>query len=183
VWIGNWGDDERTAELRSYLIEPIRDLRLAATIYGVRYPAAATAELEAAGARYAGWLPNDLAPRAYARHRMTVHIPRRPYVESLPGIPTIRVFEALACGVPLVSTEWHDVEQLFTPGDDFLVAKTPAQMRAQLAAVGADAGLRQHLVARGLTTIRQRHTCALRVDQLLGIVQQELDAAPEVLTA
>lgn len=183
VWIGNWGDEERTGELRTYLVEPVRDLRLDATVYGVRYPAAARAEFEHAGARYGGWLANYEAPRVYAAHRMTVHIPRRPYVECLPGIPTIRVFEALACGIPLVSTEWHDIEGLFTPGEDFLVANTPARMRAHLAALREDAGLRAHLRAHGLETIRARHTCTHRVDQLLEIVEQELGAAPEVVTA
>ena len=55
---------------------------------------------------------------------MTVHVPRRPYVEALPGIPTIRVFEALACGIPLVSAPWADSEGLFPPGRLPLVART-----------------------------------------------------------
>jgi spore maturation protein CgeB len=42
---------------------------------------------------------------------------------ALPGIPTIRVFEALACGIPLVSAPWDDAEGLFRPGEDFLVAR------------------------------------------------------------
>src|SRR5688572_592654 len=37
VWIGNWGDDERSAELREFLIAPARDLRLRSTVHGVRY--------------------------------------------------------------------------------------------------------------------------------------------------
>jgi spore maturation protein CgeB len=181
VWIGNWGDDERTEELRSYVIEPVRELRLEATVYGVRYPEAAKATLASAGLRYRGWLPNFEAPRAYAEHRMTVHVPRRPYVQSLPGIPTIRVFEALACGVPLVSAEWHDVERLFTPGEDFLVARTPEEMVRHLAVLRRDEALRQHLITHGLATIRARHTCAHRVDELLAIVRQARSAAPEVL--
>ena len=48
---------------------------------------------------------------------MTVHVPRRPYVDALPGIPTIRVFEALACGIPLVSAPWRDEEGLFRHRD------------------------------------------------------------------
>jgi spore maturation protein CgeB len=36
VWIGNWGDEERTAELHEYLLEPVRSLALRATVYGVR---------------------------------------------------------------------------------------------------------------------------------------------------
>jgi spore maturation protein CgeB len=171
IWIGNWGDDERSAELRAYLIEPVRDLSMRASVYGVRYPAEALLELAGAGIHYQGWLPNYEAPLAYARHKMTVHVPRRPYVEALPGIPTIRVFEALACGVPLVSVAWRDVEGLFTPGDDFLVARTPAEMRTHLRLLMQDEGLRRALAAHGLGTVRRRHTCAHRVDQLMGILQ------------
>jgi len=184
VWIGNWGDDERTAEIRSFLIDPVRELRLRATVHGVRYPAEARQHLEDAGIAYQGWLPNYDAPAAYARHRFTVHVPRQPYVVSLPGIPTIRVFEALASGIPLVSVAWHDFERLFTEGSDYLTADSPAQMRSQLAALSADEDLRQALARHGLATIRARHTCAHRVDELMAIVQQ-LNGEPtrEVLTA
>ena len=58
-------------------------------------------------------------PTSFAQHRMTIHVPRRPYVEALPGIPTIRVFEALACGIPLVSAPWQDEEALVPAGRGF----------------------------------------------------------------
>jgi spore maturation protein CgeB len=108
VWIGNWGDDERTLELRTFLIEPVRALQLRARVHGVRYPEEARRTLAAAGIEYAGWLPNYEAPQVFARFRVTVHVPRRPYAAALPGIPTIRVFEALACGIPLVSAPWDE---------------------------------------------------------------------------
>ncbi len=38
VWIGNWGDDERKAELQEFLLDPARILGLKARIHGVRYP-------------------------------------------------------------------------------------------------------------------------------------------------
>ena len=170
VWIGNWGDGERSQEIREYLLRPVRDLRLAARIYGVRYPEAAQAELLEAGIAYGGWLPNYHAPRVFARHRVTVHIPRRPYVEALPGIPTIRVFEALACGIPLVSAYWEDREGLFSPGADYLVARSPEEMTRSLRAVLADPTLASSLAAHGLGTVRRRHTCAHRIDELLEIV-------------
>ena len=59
---------------------------------------------------------------------VTVHIPRQPYVQALPGIPTIRPFEALACGIPLICSPWQDVEGLFTPGTDFLIARHGREM-------------------------------------------------------
>ncbi len=172
VWIGNWGDGERSRELQEYLLGPSAALRLKASIFGVRYPEEARAAIEQAGGRYLGWLANFDAPREYARHRVTVHVPRRYYAESLPGIPTIRVFEALACGIPLVCAPWEDAEGLFSPGRDYLVARDGAEMTKHLRAVLGDAALARELSSSGLRTIRERHTCAHRVDELLGIVRE-----------
>jgi spore maturation protein CgeB len=169
VWIGNWGDDERGDELRSFLLGPIADLGLSATIHGVRYPDHILKALAELGIDYAGWLPNFRAPEVFARHRVTVHVPRRPYVQSLPGIPTIRVFEALACGIPLVSAPWDDSESLFTPGKDFLVARDGDEMRSHLHALLNDPAMATELAIRGRETILARHTCAHRVDELLDI--------------
>jgi spore maturation protein CgeB len=172
VWVGNWGDDERTAELHEFLLGPVKRLGLKARVHGVRYPDVAKAALAEAGISHAGWLPNHEAPRAFARARMTVHVPRRPYVTALPGIPTIRPFEALACGIPLVCSPWQDAEGLFTPGLDFLVARDGAQMERHLAALREDEGLREALAEHGRRTILARHTCAHRVEELLAICRE-----------
>lgn len=170
VWIGNWGDEERSEELRNFLLRPAQDLRLRLDVYGVRYPDDARTALAEAGAAYRGWLPNPRVPDVFARYLMTAHVPRRTYANQLSGIPTIRVFEALACGIPLICAPWNDSEGLFRPGIDYLQAATPEKMRANMAAVSADEGLRRSMIAHGLETITRRHTCAHRVDELLGIV-------------
>jgi spore maturation protein CgeB len=169
VWIGNWGDGERTAELERFLFAPARDAGLPLDIYGVRYPEEARAMLARYGVRYHGWAANARAPEIFAGHLATVHVPRRYYATILPGIPTIRVFEALACGIPLVSAPWDDAEGLFRPGEDYLVARDCAEMTAQLRRIEADPDLRRALVASGLETIRARHTCAHRADELLAV--------------
>ena len=171
VWIGNWGDGERTAELEEFLLAPMRANRLDLDIYGVRYPSEALALLDRYGARYHGWLANALAPAVFARHLLTVHVPRRPYAASLPGIPTIRVFEALACGIPLVSAPWSDSEHLFTPGEDFLTAADGEAMRRQLQRLAGDAGLRASVSEHGRRTILARHTCDHRAAELLAIAK------------
>ena len=171
IWIGNWGDDERTAELEEFLVGPAEALGLAATVRGVRYPDSAIARLEQAGLSYGGWIANSEVPRAFARHRVTVHVPRRPYVQALPGIPTIRPFEAMACGIPLISAPWDDAEGLFRPGTDHLVARDGAEMQRHLRAVLSDPDLAQSLRREGLATIRAGHTCRHRVDELFGIIR------------
>jgi spore maturation protein CgeB len=154
------------------MLRPARRERLSGTIHGVRYPWRARLSIRLAGLRYRGWLPNHLAPEAFARHRVTVHVPRRPYVRALPGIPTIRPFEAMACGIPLVSAPWNDAENLFRPGRDFLFARDGAEMRRRLHEVIHDPALAANLRANGLETIAARHTCAHRVDELMTVADQ-----------
>jgi spore maturation protein CgeB len=172
VWIGNWGDEERTRELHEFLLEPVKQLGLKARVHGVRYPAHALQSLRESDIEYSNWLPNYRAPEVFAQFKVTVHVPRRPYVENLPGIPTIRPFEALACGIPLISAPWNDVEGLFSPGEDFLVAQNGGEMKQQLRRVLNEPELARSLIERGLKTIQSRHTCAHRVDELLSIYNE-----------
>jgi spore maturation protein CgeB len=172
VWIGNWGDEERTAELSEYLLGPVKELGLRARVYGVRYPASARRALADAGIEYCGWLANYEAPRVFARFRATVHVPRRPYVDALRGIPTIRVFEALACGIPLVTAPWEDCEGMFEAGRDFLVASNGAEMKQHLRELMEDEGMRRELALHGRQTILARHTCAHRVGELTEIASE-----------
>lgn len=172
VWIGNWGDDERTAELHEFLIQPVKDLKLHAEVYGVRYPDEAIAALAEAGIRYGGWLPNYKVPEVFAAARLTLHIPRGPYVRELPGIPTIRPFEALACGIPLICSPWNDSEHLFTPGRDFFIAQNRDEMKELIGRVLNEPSISEDLSRHGLETIRRRHMCAHRVDELLEIYAQ-----------
>jgi spore maturation protein CgeB len=172
IWIGNWGDDERTAVIDEFLIRPAAALGLSGTVRGVRYPDRAIAAVRKAGLKYGGWIANADVPEAFARHKVTLHIPRRPYVESLPGIPTIRVFEALACGIPLISAPWDDAEGLFRPGKDFFFARSGREMENLLRDVIAEPDICRALAESGLETIRARHTCRHRVDELMAILTQ-----------
>lgn len=174
VWIGNWGDNERSQEIRSFLLDPattLPDLRF--TIYGVRYPANALQALNQAGVRYAGYLANLDAPRVYAESRLTVHIPRQQYTGAMTGIPTIRVFEALACGIPLVSAPWSDTEGLFRNGD-FLLARSGDEMREAMQYLFTQPEIAKQQAERGLATVLARHTCDHRATELAAICQEVL---------
>ena len=171
VWIGNWGDDERAHSLREFLIQPIKELGLKARVYGVRYPPEALAELADADIEYGGWLPNYKVPEIFSQFHVTVHVPRGPYVTALPGIPTIRPFEALACGIPLISSPWNDEEHLFEAGRDFLFASNGQEMTRKLEQVLSDQQLSEALWEHGLNTIKARHTCGHRVDELIALAE------------
>lgn len=172
VWVGNWGDGERAAELTEFFFKPADELRLHSHVYGVRYPREILQKLALEGIHYCGWLPNFRVPEIFANHRVTLHVPRCHYSASLPGIPTIRLFEAMACGIPLVSSPWEDTEGLFTAGMDYQLARDGEEMRKHLYTLLHDADLALAQTEQALSTIRKHHTCAHRVEQLLNILEQ-----------
>jgi spore maturation protein CgeB len=173
VWIGNWGDEERTRELEEFLVAPAATRpRRRVVAHGVRYPEAALARLQAAGIEYRGYLPNLATADVYAASAVALHVPRRHYTNGLSGIPTIRVFEALACGVPLLCAPWSDDEKLFHPGEDYLVVKDSKHMKVELENLLRDPAARRQMAACGLQTIHARHTCAHRARQLVSICEE-----------
>jgi len=79
------------------------------------------------------------------------------------------MFEAMACGIPIVSAPWDDVENLFAPGS-YLRAADGAEMKDALLALLHDPELSTAVTAAGLQTIAERHTCRHRALELLAIV-------------
>lgn len=172
VWIGNWGDNERAEQIQSYLIGSAAGLpNLRFLVHGVRYPKPILSSFRKAGIRYRGWVANFDVPRIFGRARITLHITRSFYTATLSGIPTIRPFEAMACGIPLVTTRWQDEEQLFQEGQDYLMAESPEQMRQHIQLLTASEQKRRELAGNALETVRSRHSCDLRAEQLEHICE------------
>ena len=172
IWVGNWGDEERTRELEEFLIQPASRVRPRFAVYGVRYPRTAQETLASAGIEYRGYLPNLAAPHAYAKSVLTLHVPRRFYANGLSGVPTIRVFETLACGIPLLCAPWTDTEGLFTESEDYVCVQNGDAMEGEIRYFLRDGRARQQLAAHGLRTIQEKHTCAHRARQLLEICEE-----------
>lgn len=175
VWIGNWGEGERSHEICEFLLKPACALRdiVRTTIYGVRYPEEGLAALRKAGVSYGGYLANLDAPGVYAASQVTVHVPRQQYTQAMKGIPTIRVFEALACGVPLVSAPWEDTQALFRDGD-FEWANNSAEMTEALRRLILNKSAAEDQAARGRETVLARHTCLHRAHELTAICAEVL---------
>ena len=89
------------------------------------------------------------------------------------GIPTIRVFEALACGIPLISAPWQDSQGLFRPGDITFV-RSGEQMATQIGRLLSDSPRADAQAASGLETVLARHTCAHRALELTNICYEVL---------
>jgi spore maturation protein CgeB len=174
IWVGNWGDEERTRELYEYLIVPASLLADASwVVHGVRYPEKGRRALQEAGIHCGGYLANLDVVTAYRRSKVTLHIPRQQYGTAMPGIPTIRVFEALAAGIPLVSAPWADTEQLFRAGDYLKVSNTRETVETLRKLLGDPAAAAAQ-AQQGLETVLERHTCRHRAEQLTSICEEIL---------
>jgi spore maturation protein CgeB len=171
VWTGNWGGAERASEIDEFLIEPIRTLGLRARFYGARYPKDALKTLRATGIDYGGWIPDFAIPAAFAAGRFTVNVPWRMRPAGLPHTAAIRVLEAMACGIPVVTAPWDECDQMFTPEVDLLIAHDGTEVRHRLQALHHDGEHARFIAANGYQTVVSRHTCGHRVQELLAICQ------------
>jgi spore maturation protein CgeB len=172
VFVGNYGDGDRSNELEEYVFavrSRLSHLRYA--VYGVRYPEHVVTRLNnGLDIRYGGWLPNVCVPRVYSSARLVLHVPRQQYVALLPGTPTIRVFEALASGACLISLPWDDTDHLFEAGHDYVVARSPAEMHDLIAWLCTDDRARAEFGSHGYQAILARHTCGHRADELMQVL-------------
>ena len=90
--------------------------------------------------------------------------------------PSVRLFEAAACGTPIVSDRWEGIETLLAPGREIVLADSPAEVLAVLRGMGEDE--RQRMARRARARILAEHTAAHRAEQLVGYaLEQSTEAA------
>jgi spore maturation protein CgeB len=81
------------------------------------------------------------------------------------------VFEALACGAPLLCAPWEDAESLFRAGQDYICVPDGRAMTAEINRLLEDGAARRQLATNGLETVRKRHTCHHRAEQFVEICE------------
>jgi spore maturation protein CgeB len=71
-----------------------------------------------------------LSPREhrefYNKQRFTLNITRADMVKAGYS-PSVRLFEASACGIPIISDYWLGLETFFTPGREILISNSPEE--------------------------------------------------------
>ena len=72
-------------------------------------------------------LPPDLHRGFYCGQRFTLNVTRADMIRRGHS-PSVRLFEAAACGVPIVSDWWPGLDDLFRPGEEILIARSTAEM-------------------------------------------------------
>jgi spore maturation protein CgeB len=102
-------------------------------------------------------------PEFYAAQRFTLSV-TRDQMRRLGWSPSVRLFEAAACGTPIISDRWPGIEEIFQPGAEILIADTTADVLRMLEETGEEERAAIAWAAR--ERVLAEHTAAHRVDLL-----------------
>ncbi|MGG5809368.1 CgeB family protein [Falsiroseomonas sp. CW058] len=159
-YLGTYSPD-RQPVLERLLIEPARRAPgLRFVVAGAQYPAGIDWPANVERLEHVG--PAD-HPAFYAASRFTLNVTRADMVRA-GWSPSVRLFEAGACGTPVISDVWDGIETLFRPEEEILLATTPEQVLAVLRDAGPDRGRRIGRAARA--RVLAAHTAAHRAAEL-----------------
>jgi spore maturation protein CgeB len=164
-YLGTYAADRQDA-LEHLFIEPARrrpDLRFA--LAGSQYPATFP---WTPNIYYRSHMPPADHPAFFCSSRLTLNITRGPMAAS--GFcPSGRLFEAAACGTPIVSDPWAGLEEFFQPGSEILIATTPEEMLTALERPAQDL---ERMAAAARERALTCHSAAVRARELVGILEQ-----------
>jgi spore maturation protein CgeB len=158
-YLGTYSDDRQPA-LERLLVEPARRAAAASfAVAGPQYPA----EIEwPANVERIDHVAPAGHPAFYADQRFTLNVTRTAMREA-GWSPSVRLFEAAACGVPVISDRWDGLEAIFAPGEEILVADAAEDVLRYL---GCGEDKRLAIGERARARVLAEHTAARRCEQL-----------------
>lgn len=170
-YIGTYAADRQEA-LEELFIAPARQLSerrfcLAGAMYPPEFP-------WTQNIFFVRHLPPADHPAFFSSSRLTLNVTRRAMAE-MGYCPSGRLFEAAACGVPLLTDDWEGLDQFFTPGSQILTGRSTADATAALER--SDAELAAMARAARERTLDE-HTSAVRARQLEKLLEEARGTAP-----
>ena len=164
-YMGTYSDD-RQPPLERLLIEPARRWGAGRfVVAGPQYPPEIAWPRNVARIEH---LPPAEHRPFYNRQRFTLNITRADMIQ-IGYSPSVRLFEAAACGVPILSDYWEGLDTFFTLGTEILVTRTPEQTLEFLRDLPEDE--RREIGARARARVLAAHTAAHRAAELEGHLQ------------
>ncbi len=159
-YLGTYSDDRQPA-LERLLLDPARRApHLRFCVAGPQYPAGIAWPANVERFEHVG--PADHA-EFYGVSRYTLNVTRADMVRA-GWSPSVRLFEAAACGTPIVSDPWDGLDAVFAPGRDILVARDGDAVLAALTALPE--AERRALGAAGRARVMEAHTAEHRAAEL-----------------
>jgi spore maturation protein CgeB len=155
-YLGTYSDDRQPA-LERLLLEPARrDPSLRCVVAGPQYPDSIDWP---ANVERIDHLPPAEHREFYASQRFTLNVTRADMVRA-GWSPSVRLFEAASCAVPVISDVWDGIGSFFVPGEEIVLAESADDVLAALADRDPDMG------ARARARVLAEHTADRRVEQL-----------------
>jgi spore maturation protein CgeB len=113
-------------------------------------------------------LPPSAHRNFYNSQRFTLNITREDMIEAGYS-PSVRLFEASACGTPIISDYWDGLGTFFEIGKEILVAREEEETLAYLCGMGEEE--RRMIAERARGRVLAEHTAGHRAEQLAGYLQ------------
>jgi len=158
-YLGTYSDD-RQPMLDRLLLEPARRApQRRFVVAGPLYPT--SIDWPANVERIAHLPPEDHAA-FYAQSRFTLNVTRADMV-SAGHSPSVRLFEAGACGTPIISDNWPGLDALLQPGREILIALDPREV---VDALGMEEARRRAIATTLRSRILAEHSAARRAAEL-----------------
>jgi spore maturation protein CgeB len=161
-YMGTYSPD-RQPGLEKLLLQPARESEQCQfVVAGPNFP---DVERWPANIKHFSHLAPDHHRAFYNEQRFTLNLTRAEMV-AVGFSPSVRLFEAGACGTPIISDSWEGLDTFFVPGQEILVAESSAQVIEMLHDIPETE--RAALGARARATVLASHTAAHRVLELEG---------------
>lgn len=164
-YLGTYASD-RQAGLEALLVKPARRRRdLGFLVGGAQYPADFP---WAENIHFKRHVPPHQHPCFYAAARLTLNVTRQA-MAALGWCPSGRLFEAAACGTPIVSDWWEGLDAFFSPEREIMIVRTTGDVLTALDRSDAE------LTGIGLAAREQvlaRHTAGHRAAELEMLLSQ-----------
>ncbi len=160
-YIGTYAADRQAALERLFVVPARRRPGDRFVIAGAQYPDGFPWTSNTWFVRH---LPPPEHPAFYSSSRLTLNVTREPMARS-GWCPSGRLFEAAACGVPILSDRWTGLDAFFVPGAEILVADTTEQA---LDALATPPDALAALARRARERTLDEHTAARRAAQMVA---------------
>jgi spore maturation protein CgeB len=105
----------------------------------------------------------------YNSLRYTVNVTRADMLKAGYS-PSVRLFEAAACGTPIISDAWRGLEEFFRPGKEILLASTAGETLAHLRRLGEEG--RRTIAAAARERVLTAHTAGHRAVEFEAYVTE-----------
>ena len=163
-YLGTYSED-RQPTLERLLLEPARAFpRAAMVVAGPQYPPSVRWPVNVERIEH---LPPAEHRRFYNAQRFTLNVTRAAMIDAGYS-PSVRLFEAAACGVPIISDRWLGIEEFFTPGKEILLADSSREVTAILREVSPEDA--HALGERARKRVLAGHTAAHRAAELETLI-------------